>query len=262
MPKRKIVEGNSQAERVKQRHQLGSLRNLTVQPAARRRYDLATDGFLTFLRTEGKTLPRQKELLDPLLCDYIEHLWSSGKGRALASDTVAGVQDLVPGLRQRLPGAWRLLKTWATNEIPNRAPPLPEHVVHAMAGWAFFKGYYGFGVSLVLAFYTMLRSGELVDLKSWNILCQPTDRQVLISLGLTKSGKRHGAAESVVLGMELAVRLVQRWKAVALPSQPLVPSPYRWRQMFAQCLMLSKCPPVPPPQPEAWRSYLLVWQAS
>eukprot|EP00438_Fugacium_kawagutii_P006762 Skav228094 [mRNA] locus=scaffold784:46459:47475:+ [translate_table: standard] len=215
---------------------MGSLRSLTVQPATKQRYQNAVDGFLRFLQTERISLPRQKERLDPLVGDYIEHLWSTGAGRALASDTLAGLQDKVPGLRHNLPGAWRLLKTWAIHEIPNRAPPIPEHILHAMAGWAFFKGHYGFGISLVIGFYTMLRSGELIDLKSWNILCSPNDRQALISLGLTKSGKRQGAAESVVLGMELAVKLVKKWKELATPSLPLVPSAYRWRLLFSQCL--------------------------
>lgn len=29
----------------------------------------------------------------------------------------------------------RILKTWSINEVPNRAPPMPEHVVHALSLW-------------------------------------------------------------------------------------------------------------------------------
>eukprot|EP00435_Cladocopium_sp_Y103_P018121 s4303_g4.t1 len=103
--------------------------------------------------------------MDSLVCDYLEHLWSSGAGRALACDTLAGLQDYQPNLRNHLPGAWRLLRAWHVNELPNRAPPLPEQVVQAMAGWAFFKGYVSFGISLVVAFYSMLRTGELLGLR-------------------------------------------------------------------------------------------------
>ena len=38
-------------------------------------------------------LPHNPSDLDPLLCEYLEYLWSHGFGRALASDTVAGLQD-------------------------------------------------------------------------------------------------------------------------------------------------------------------------
>ena len=132
--------------------------------------------------------------------------------------------------------AWRLLKTWSINEIPNRAPPLPEKVVWAMAGRAFFHGHNSFGISLIIGFYTMLRSGELLDLKSSHILCPQHEKQALISLGLTKGGKRMGAAESVVLGIQHAVNLVKRWKQVAKPSTCLAPSPVKWRSLFSECL--------------------------
>ena len=240
MPKRKILEASQPEERAKQRRKLGTLRELTVQPATRRRYDKALDAFFVFLKHNELSLPRQQSALDPLLCDYLEHMWSSGLGRAQANDTVAALQDTQPGLRGKLPGAWRLLKTWSVNEIPNRAPPLPEKVVWAMVGWAFFKGHFSFGVSLMIGFYTMLRSGELLSLRSSHLLCSSRERQVLISLGLTKGGKRQGAAESVVLGVERAVFLTQRWKQIANTTTPLVPSAVKWRSLFAECLSALK----------------------
>ena len=236
MPKRKILEQSEAKDRAKQRQNLGTLRQLTVQPATRKRYDNATTAFFLFLKQEGIVIPTRKEDLDPILCDYLEYLWSTGVGRGQANDTVAGLQDVQPNLRGRLPGAWRLLKTWAVNEIPNRAPPLPEQVVQAMAGWAFFHGHYSFGISLILGFYTMLRSGELLGLRSSHILSSPAERQVLISLGFTKGGKRQGAAESVILGVERAVQLVQRWKKLASPSTSVTDTPSKWRSHFSECL--------------------------
>eukprot|EP00435_Cladocopium_sp_Y103_P025953 s2172_g6.t1 len=170
-------------DRARQRRKLGTLRQLTVQPATRKRYNNATDAFLRFLRDEQQTLPHNKAQMDSLVCDYLEHLWSSGAGRALACDTLAGLQDFQPNLRNHLPGAWRLLKAWHVNELPNRAPPLPEHVVQAMAGWAFFKGYVSFGISLIVGFYSMLRTGELLGLRSSHMVSSAAHTQVLISLG-------------------------------------------------------------------------------
>ena len=236
MPKRKILEGAEASERARQRQQLGHLRDLTVQPATRQRYRKATDSFFSFLRCEKLSIPTKKEQFDQLLCEYLEHLWSTGAGRGQANDIVAGLQDLQPSLRHHLPGSWRLLKTWAINEVPNRAPPLPEQVVHAMAGWGFFHGHNSFAVSLLIGFYTMLRSGELLGLLSSHILCAPSDRQVLISLGLTKSGKRQGAAESVILGIEAGVRLTQHWKKLARSSSPMASSPLKWRSLFSESL--------------------------
>ena len=236
MPKRKILEQTEATERAKQRQALGTLKQLTVQPATRCRYDKATSQFFAFLNKEGLVLPTKRELLDPLVCEYLEYLWSTGVGRAQANDTVAGLQDFQPNLKNHLQGAWRLLRTWSMNEIPNRAPPLPEQVLHAMAGWAFFHGHNTFAVSLVLGFYTMLRSGELMGLKSSQFMTSPSSRQVLVSLGLTKGGKRQGAAESVILGVEQGVRLVQHWKTLTTTSTPLATSPAQWRGLFSECL--------------------------
>eukprot|EP00438_Fugacium_kawagutii_P005608 Skav201437 [mRNA] locus=scaffold201:440319:446233:- [translate_table: standard] len=206
-----------------------SLRQLTVQPATRKRYDKAVDGFLKFLQREGLSLPNNKSKLDPLVSDYLEELWSSGQGRALACDTLAGLQDQQPNLRNQLPGSWRLLKTWHVNEVPNRAPPLPEHVVQAMIGWALFHQHHSFAVSLFVGFYCVLRTGELIHLRASDIMTGGSHAPAVISLGFTKGGKRHGAAESVVLGHDVALRFVRQWKLVAPVSCLLTSSPAKWR---------------------------------
>eukprot|EP00438_Fugacium_kawagutii_P008731 Skav223575 [mRNA] locus=scaffold2909:37156:42226:+ [translate_table: standard] len=184
-------------------------------------------------RTE---LPKSKNKLDPLVCDYVEHLWSTGAGRALANDTLAGLQDAQPNLKGQMPGAWRLLKTWSVNEIPSRAPPLPEHVLHAMAGWSFFNKHWTFGISLLLGYYGMLRSGEIIALISTHIMVFSEDSQVLVSLGMTKGGRRQGAAESAVVGVELAVKLVREWKRQIPAVTRLASSPGKWRSLFHECL--------------------------
>ena len=97
--------------------------------------------------------------------EYIEHLWSEGEGRGVAADTVAGLQDADPKLKGQPQLTWRLLKTWNANEVPNRAPPLTEAALEAMVGWSFFHGHFEFGVSLLVGFYGMLRTGELTTLR-------------------------------------------------------------------------------------------------
>ena len=235
MPQR-ILEGGTEQERAKMRKQLGSLKGLTVQPSTRKRYDKAVDGFLQFLKSENLHLPTDKRRLDPLVCDYLEHLWSTGKGRGLACDTLAGLQDIQPGLRNHMPAAWRLLRTWQHNEIPSRAPPLPEHVVQAMAGWAIFNNHHAFALSLLIGYYCMLRTGEVLGLLSSHIDCAKGALQAVISLGFTKGGKRQGAAESVVLGLEPVVRLVKEWKKGVPVGAPMTSTPPKWRQLFNHAL--------------------------
>ena len=154
---KKHLEGRSKEERIRVRRNLGTLKSLTVQPQTRARYEKARQQFYHFLATNELKVPTQAQALDVLLGDYLEHLWSTGEGRGKASDTLAAIQDLQPHTKGTLPLAWRLLKAWHVNEIPCRAPPLPEKCLQAMIGWAIFKGEYSFGLSLMLGFYGLLR---------------------------------------------------------------------------------------------------------
>lgn len=85
--KRKHVEGSTQEERKRRRAALGSLHSLTVQPKTRDRYNKALEQFWAYLPAEGIRVPHEPAERDGVLCCYVEHLWSEGFGRVLASDT-------------------------------------------------------------------------------------------------------------------------------------------------------------------------------
>ena len=149
--------------------------------------------------------------------DYLEHLWSEGEGRATANNFLAALQDFDPKLKGHLQISWRLMKTWTTNEIPNRAPPLTESILKAMVGWAIFHQHFSFALSLLVGFYTLMRTGELLQLQAWNIHMSSSSQPAVISLGLTKSGKRQGAAESVTLTEKSVLKILWVWKQQASP---------------------------------------------
>eukprot|EP00438_Fugacium_kawagutii_P005643 Skav219560 [mRNA] locus=scaffold886:2956:8420:- [translate_table: standard] len=184
--------GRTKEERARIRQSLGSLQSLTVQPRTKQRYELARQKFYQFLRDSNLQLPTKREALDGLLCDFLELLWATGEGRGLASDTVAGLQDQDPRLRGSLLGSWRLLKAWSMHEVPNRAPPFPEMVLQSMIGWALFKEEYLFALSLMVAFYGLLRTGEMYDLLRTSVAMESSQKVAVVSLGLTKGGKRTG----------------------------------------------------------------------
>ena len=234
----KHVEGRSKTDRAKVRKKLGSLKQLTVQPKTRARYEKARQRFYAFLAKEDLVLPRKREQLDTILAEYIDWLWLTGEGRGLASDTVAGLQDLDPKLKHNLSLTWRLVKTWHVNEIPNRAPPLPEVALHAMTGWAIFHGHYTFALSLLLGFYGLLRTGELHSLTSASFLITSPSKPAVVSLGLTKSGKRAGAPETVTIQTSEVLRRLHHWKQRAGARELLVPSSSRWRTLFSECLSM------------------------
>ena len=59
----------------------------------------------------------------------------------------------------------------------------------------------------------------------------------MVNLGLTKGGKRQGAAESVSIGVIPVLRFLWRWKALCEPHSPLVTKAHVWRQRFQESLL-------------------------
>ena len=232
----KRLEGRSQKERQQVRKQMGTLKSLTLQPKTRTRYDKAKKRFYSYLSSNDLELPRERSHLDGLLCDYLEFLWSTGEGRGLASDTLAAIQDASPRVRGNIPGAWRLLKTWHINEIPCRAPPLPEKVLASLVGYFVFHNDPGMALSLLLGFYSMLRTGELLGVRNKDVTIDDRHRTAVIALGLTKGGKRTGAAESVTVTVAEVIRRLSQWKRSTSPGSVLTPSPYTWRKKFSAAL--------------------------
>ena len=232
----KVAEGHTKEDRKKVRKTLGTLKSLTVQPVTKQRYQASLNQFYDHLQREGISLPKRRDSLDAVVSDYIEHLWSEGEGRSVASNLLAGLQDLDPHLKGHLQTSWRLMKTWTANELPNRAPPLTEGILKAMVGWAVFNQHFSFGLSLLVGFYTLLRTGELLDLQAWNIHMTSNSQPAVISLGLTKSGKRQGAAESVTLTELSVLKLLWFWKQQVPAHTYLTAKPHVWRQLFNECL--------------------------
>eukprot|EP00435_Cladocopium_sp_Y103_P041058 s698_g11.t1 len=211
MPKRHL-EGKSTTERAKMRKQLGTLKSLTVQPVTRARYEQARCDFYSWLRSENLILPHTGVQLDLVLSDYLEILCAQGKGRTEGSNVLAGIQDAQPHLKGQLKQSWRLMKTWVTHEVPNRAPPLSLDCLYAMVGYSLFKAWDTFALSLLVAFHGLLRTGELLSLQARHISISKAKGPAVLSLGLTKAGKRQGAAESVTIHMEDVCRRLYHWK--------------------------------------------------
>ena len=180
----KVVEGRSQQQRKAVRKTLGKLKDLTVQPRTRQRYEASLQQFYSWLEREGLVLPKRVVQMDNLVSDYLEYLWAEGHGKSEANNALAALQDFDPNLRRKLPGSWRLLKAWSTTEIPNRAPPMTLTVLDALCGWSITRGKPEFGLNLRLAFFGLLRTGELLSLTSKDVYITSPKGPAVISLGL------------------------------------------------------------------------------
>ena len=239
MPKRHLEAPTPEA-RAKLRKELGTLKSLTVQPVTRKRYEEARESFYEWLRSERILLPSSAYQLDFVVADYLEALWAQGKGRSEGSNILAGLQDAQPHLKGKLKMSWRLMKTWATHEVPNRAPPLALDCLYVIVGYALFKKWHTFALSLLLGFHALLRTGELLALKARHVSIASPKGPAVVSLGLTKSGKRQGVAESVTIHSDDVCRRLFQWKSAASPDMLLCGQSHQWRKRFADVIKAVK----------------------
>ena len=103
-----------------------------------------------------------------------------------------------PQLRQGLQDAWRLFGTWSKNEVPTRARPLLPEQVLAMAGFALLDGDVAMAAALMVSFNGLLRPIEVM-LQANQATFDFSKGTCHLDLGLTKSGKRAGIAEHVII---------------------------------------------------------------
>ena len=103
-----------------------------------------------------------------------------------------------------------------------------------MAGYFLF--HQNQGLSLLLGFYSMLRTGEVLGIRNKDVTVDPQGRSAVISLGLTKGGERLGAAETLTVTVAEVIRRLAQWKQATSPGSLLTPSPYAWRKAFSQAL--------------------------
>lgn len=236
MPKRHLEAATPEA-RAKMRKSLGTLKQLTVQPATRQRYNEALGNFFKFLDSIHRSIPPSAMELDLLVSDYLEHLWAKGFGRSTGSNTLAALQDSQPHLKGKLLQSWRLMKAWVVHEVPNRAPPLPLEHLEAMVGYSLFKQRPAFALSLLVGYFGLLRTGEILSLKAAHISVAQPKGPAVLSLGLTKAGKRQGAAESVTIYVEDVCRRLFQWKSQVSSQTKLAGSNYLWRKTFNDTLI-------------------------
>ena len=88
---------------------------------------------------------------------------------------------------------------WGRLELPVRAPPLTPTFTYAIASYFKEKHWTDSLVLLLLGWETFARPGELFAARKRDFLLSSTRLQGTWVLPLSKSGQRHGAAESLTL---------------------------------------------------------------
>ena len=73
---------------------------------------------------------------------------------------------------------------------------MPLEILEVVVGYSIFKQQHLFALSLLVGFHGLLRMGEILNISASHVSVASPKGPAVISLGLTKGGKRQGAAES------------------------------------------------------------------
>ncbi|CAE7184465.1 unnamed protein product, partial [Symbiodinium necroappetens] len=158
--------------------------------------------------------------LDEAICAWIEFAYSEGEHKSLVNFALAGLQFYLPACVGKLKQAWRLAKVWQRLEPPLRVLPLSPLLTSAFAGACVLMGFIGEAAGFLIGFDCMLRSGELYNLRRKDITFM-RDKAVL-SLGKSKTGKRTGANEMVVVESCVAVQWLREACSTLHPDDRLL----------------------------------------
>ena len=165
------------------------LEDRAVTPKTRARYYTAVQRLL-----RGISQPQD---LDEAVCQWIQQQYEDGESITTISDALCGLQHYSAGLEGSLGHSWRLFKIWRRVEKPRQAPPLPLSFLQGMIGRCLELEKLEFATCLAIGFWGMLRTGELLQLSTQQILLGADD--LVIRLGLTKTGLRQAVDENVLV---------------------------------------------------------------
>ena len=187
----KLLAKRTQAERRKQRKNI-LLVDAAISERTQARYYIAVRRLLPVLEKV-----RCNQQLDDMVADWVEAQWVAGETLHVVSDALCGLHHFEPYTKKLVPSAWKLFRTWRKLEAPNRAPPLTKYIIYSIAHYALMHNDLIFGGLLLLGFFGLLRTGELLLVKPCNILLSRS--RAIITLETTKTGKRDAATESITL---------------------------------------------------------------
>ena len=191
----------TQAERKAARHNI-CLADVGVTENTLQRYYFAVHRMKPVLEQVSS-----EHELDEMISDWIQEEFSEGTPLHLIGDALCGLHHLEPYTKKKIPKSWRLYSIWRRYEVPCRAPPLPQDITLAMAGWCLLHDELVMAGLILLGFHALLRTGELLQIRPIDFILGPNHG--LVSLPSSKSGVRHNVRESVSLHDPITLETVR-----------------------------------------------------
>lgn len=181
--------------------------------------------------------------LDQMISEWIQQEFEDGCPLHLVADALSGLHHLDPCSKKKIPHSWRLYSIWRRYEVPARAPPLPQDIALAMAGWCIVQGELVMAALILIGFHGLLRTGELLQIRPCDFIMG--DTHGLVALPSSKSGVRNNTMESIslhdVCTVETVRAMLQLQKDRQLDQVPCwVHSGTAFRNLFRKILVQLK----------------------
>ena len=197
----RFVQRRSQAERARDRGRL-VLWDAAITKKTQERYYNGLRKLLPILVNVATFLD-----LDERICQWIQSAWDRGECQHMVGDALCGLHHYEAWTKSHIPNSWKLFKVWRRLEHPNRAPPLVPQVLEAWTMYCLFHQDFDMAALLMLGFYGLLRTGELLQLRPCDILVG--ERSAVISLTDTKTSLKNAVKEMVSFDNEMALEIVR-----------------------------------------------------
>ena len=150
--------------------------------------------------------------IDMAAANWIQKCWERGDPLHGISDALCGLHHYEPWTKRHLPLSWKMFGTWRKLESPDRAPPLTPQIIYSWAYYAVDHCDFIFAGLLLLGFFALLRTGEILQVTPADILLNQTTG--IVSLRDTKTGKRDNVSEMVSFDDPFTIQTLQGLKDI------------------------------------------------
>ena len=179
----------TRAERAKDRCSI-ILKDVSITEQTQIRYFLGLKQLTPFLANVSTMLE-----LDESITTWIQRCFERGEPLHLISDALCGLQHQEPWVKRNIPMAWKLFGVWRKLESPGRAPPLTKEIIYSWANYAIEHQDLVFAALILLGFFALLRTGELLKVRPKDLLLD--EENGIVTLFGTKTGQRDNVGEMV-----------------------------------------------------------------
>lgn len=143
-----------------------SLRYVGLRPPTVKAYKSALLKFFRWLSLSRYRVPRSYAELDARLAAALDEMWQEGEALTYGGHLMSAVKRFLPTTRFRLLLAKQFYSNWRSTHRVRRAVPVPVNVLEAMAMAARAANQRGLSLILLLGFFGLLRTTEMVSVKA------------------------------------------------------------------------------------------------